>query len=98
MEYCDAKYADRCSIVERTGYYTPFLLSGVVLTSLGLGLMSLLMPDSEACMWVGFQIIYGIGRGISLSTVSPFVCSALRVFVFLARIPCGRPPLKTTDL
>lgn len=47
--------------------------------------MSLLMPDSEACMWVGFQIIYGIGRGISLSTVSPFFCSALRGFVFLAR-------------
>ncbi|KAH8765537.1 putative MFS multidrug transporter [Diaporthe sp. PMI_573] len=57
--------------IERTGFYTPFLLTGVVLTSVGLGLMSLLMPDSEACMWVGFQIIYGIGRGISLST--PFV-------------------------
>ncbi|ROW05847.1 hypothetical protein VMCG_05198 [Cytospora schulzeri] len=57
--------------IEKTGYYTPFLLVGAVLSTVGLGLMSLLMPHSSAGMWVGFQVIYGIGRGISLST--PFV-------------------------
>lgn len=65
-----------CFTVEEIEYYTPFLLVGAVLSTVGLGLMSLLMPHSSAGMWVGFQVIYGIGRGISLSTVSSSICSA----------------------
>lgn len=61
--------------VERTGFYTPFLLAGAAVSAVALGLMSLLMPDSDACMYIGFQIIYGIGRGLSMSTVSKRTCS-----------------------
>lgn len=67
----DLKDTDGRFTVERTGFYTPFLLAGAAVSAVALGLMSLLMPDSDACMYIGFQIIYGIGRGMSMSTVSP---------------------------
>ncbi|KAK6064073.1 major facilitator superfamily transporter [Seiridium cupressi] len=57
--------------VEKTGYYTPFLPVGVVLSTVGFGLMSMFSPDSPVGMWVGFQVIYGVGRGLSLAI--PFV-------------------------
>lgn len=73
-----------CFTVERTGFYTPFLLAGAAISAVALGLMSLLMPDSDACMYIGFQIIYGIGRGMSMSTVSPSI-SASHCFLFSHR-------------
>lgn len=47
------------------------------------------MPDSDACMYIGFQIIYGIGRGLSMSTVSPLAASSphsnTSIFVLLIK-------------
>lgn len=74
-----------CFTVERVGFYTPFLLAGAAVSSVALGLMSLLMPDSDACEYIGFQIIYGIGRGLSMSTVSPLICSASNRVLLLRR-------------
>lgn len=48
------------------------------------------MPDSDACMYIGFQIIYGIGRGLSMSTVSKQICSTPYCSVFSLPLPPTR--------
>lgn len=51
-------------IVSVTGYYVPLMWASVVLASLGTGLLTTLQVDSGAGMWIGYQILYGIGGGI----------------------------------
>ncbi|KAK9774085.1 putative Major facilitator superfamily (MFS) profile domain-containing protein [Seiridium cardinale] len=82
--------------VEKTGYYTPFLLVGVVLTTVGFGLMSMFSPDSPVGMWVGFQVIYGVGRGLSLAIVSHLIRSAY--YSGFRLLSCLQPLRMTTDI
>ncbi|KAL8832019.1 MAG: hypothetical protein Q9170_005052 [Blastenia crenularia] len=53
-------------LVTRLGYYTPWAITGAVLSSVGYGLLSILGPGSSPGKWIGFQIIVGIGRGCGL--------------------------------
>lgn len=50
----------------RTGYYTPFAIVGTALTSISCGLLSTLTPHSNAGMWVGYQLISGFSRGLTM--------------------------------
>ncbi|OOF91977.1 hypothetical protein ASPCADRAFT_154290, partial [Aspergillus carbonarius ITEM 5010] len=50
-------------IISRIGYYTPFLIFGVCLTSIGAGLLTTLTTNTSEGKWIGFQIIYGYGLG-----------------------------------
>lgn len=50
-------------LVSRIGYYTPFLIFGVCLASIGSGLLTTLEVDTSAGMWIGFEILYGFGLG-----------------------------------
>ncbi|RAK97340.1 MDR family MFS transporter [Aspergillus ibericus CBS 121593] len=52
-------------LISRIGYYTPFLIFGVCLTSIGAGLLTTLNPTTSPGKWIGFQIIYGYGLGSS---------------------------------
>lgn len=50
-------------LVSRIGYYTPFLIFGVCLASIGSGLLTTLEVDTSNGLWIGFQILYGFGLG-----------------------------------
>ncbi|PWY69630.1 MFS multidrug transporter [Aspergillus sclerotioniger CBS 115572] len=50
-------------LISRIGYYTPFLILGVCLTSIGAGLLTTLTTNTSEGKWIGFQIIYGYGLG-----------------------------------
>lgn len=74
--------------VGRVGYYLPFIIAGTVMTSIGTGLISTLISTSSTGKWVGFQIIAGVGRGLtlqmaSLSSLPASVPSANRSSLFL---------------
>ncbi|GKZ71873.1 hypothetical protein AnigIFM50267_007919 [Aspergillus niger] len=52
-------------LISRIGYYTPFLIFGVCLTSIGAGLLTTLDVNTSEAKWIGFQILYGYGLGSS---------------------------------
>jgi MFS family permease len=51
-------------LVSRIGYYTPFLIAGTVLSSIGAGLMSTLRVDTPQPVWIGYQFLFGFGVGM----------------------------------
>ncbi len=44
------------------GYYAPFMIISSILTAVGVGLMSTWKTDTNHSMWIGYQVIYGLGR------------------------------------
>jgi MFS family permease len=52
-------------LTARIGYYTPFLIVGVCLMSIGAGLLTTLQVDTDEGKWLGYQILYGFGMGLS---------------------------------
>lgn len=51
-------------LVSRIGYYLPFgIMSGALMT-LGSGLSSTFKPETSVGIWIGYQIIMGVGRGM----------------------------------
>jgi hypothetical protein len=53
-------------VVVAIGYYTPFLILGSVFMSVGAGLLYTLKPHASTGMWVGYQILFAAGGGMSL--------------------------------
>jgi MFS family permease len=51
-------------IVSVTGYYIPLMWVSVVMASVGAGLLTTLDVGSGSGIWIGAQIIYGIGGGL----------------------------------
>ncbi|KAK9852144.1 MFS transporter [Penicillium brevicompactum] len=52
--------------VTLVGYYTPFMIVGLMVMAVGAGLLLLFKVDTPSSMWLGFQIIFGAGAGIGL--------------------------------
>lgn len=52
-------------IVTKVGYFQPFMLAGTILVSVGSGLLSTLKVSSGAKTWIPYQIIAGLGIGMS---------------------------------
>ncbi|GLA89379.1 hypothetical protein AtubIFM56815_003855 [Aspergillus tubingensis] len=52
-------------LISCIGYYTPFLIFGVCLTSIGAGLITTLDVNTPEAKWIGYQILYGYGLGSS---------------------------------
>lgn len=50
-------------LTTRIGYYTPFLIFGICVTSVGAGLLTTLHVDTTVAQWIGYQILYGFGFG-----------------------------------
>lgn len=51
--------------ISATGYATPWMIAGAAVTALGSGLIYTFDVDSSAGKWIGFQIIGGVGIGLS---------------------------------
>ncbi|PYI09932.1 MFS general substrate transporter [Aspergillus sclerotiicarbonarius CBS 121057] len=47
----------------QVGYYTPFLIAGTCIVSIGSGLFTILHVTSTTGQWIGYQIVYGFGLG-----------------------------------
>ncbi|KAI0165150.1 MFS general substrate transporter [Hypoxylon sp. FL1284] len=52
------------ALIQRIGYYTPFILAGAALNTVGCGLLTLLTPATSTARWIGYQIVMGTGRGL----------------------------------
>jgi hypothetical protein len=48
------------------GYYTPFLIIGSILLAIGCGLISTLDVNTPFGKWFGYQIVAGVGSGMSI--------------------------------
>ena len=57
------------STVNKLGYYIPVALFAAVLLSVGSGLMATFSPGTSTGKWIGYQILYGAGRGLGLQMV-----------------------------
>lgn len=57
------------STVNKLGYYIPVALFAAVLLSIGSGLIATFSPGTSTGKWIGYQILYGAGRGLGLQMV-----------------------------
>ncbi|MCJ1390862.1 hypothetical protein MMC18_003723 [Xylographa bjoerkii] len=59
-------------IVNRTGYYTPFLYIGCIFLAIGTGLITTFTVDISEGKWIGFQLLagYGIGCGMQQPSIA----------------------------
>ncbi|CAM1511984.1 Fc.00g094970.m01.CDS01 [Cosmosporella sp. VM-42] len=67
------------------GFYTPFMIAGSGLMAIGFGLVTTFTPDTKAASWIGYQLMAGIGVGISMQ--QPLI--AVQVVCDMADIPTG---------
>jgi hypothetical protein len=67
-------------VVTKLGYFNPFLILGLVLTSIGCGLLTTLQIGSGEGAWIGYQIICGLGFGLVVQMVNLFRCGDSRMF------------------
>jgi len=54
----------------RLGYYTPFMIRGIVLRSIGAGFITTFDPDTRASSWIAYQALFGFGIGLSVQQPS----------------------------
>lgn len=48
------------------GYYTPALILGTVIMSIGAGLITTFSLSTTTGQWIGYQILFGFGLGVSM--------------------------------
>ena len=53
-------------IITAMGYYAPFMIVASILMSVGAGMLTTLTPNSGPNMWIGYQIIFGLGLGMGI--------------------------------
>lgn len=52
--------------VNKIGYYTPFILTSIVILSIGGGLLTTFTPRTMHEKWIGYQVIFGFGLGLGM--------------------------------
>ncbi|KAI1820152.1 MFS general substrate transporter [Xylaria intraflava] len=67
------------------GYYTPFVIGGAIIASIGAGLLTTWKPDIGTGTWIGYQILFGVGLGTSLQV--PLI--AVQTVLDLKDVPVG---------
>lgn len=65
------------ALIRRIGYYTPFMIFGVALTSIGAGLFYTFQVDTPSSKWIGYQVLYGFGAGCAFQPPNLAVQTAL---------------------
>lgn len=54
------------AVVSKVGYPTPPAVIGSAIGTVGLGLLTLLRPNTTTAQWVGYEILVAVGFGISI--------------------------------
>lgn len=57
-------------LVNKIGYYTPFMIANGVLMSIGAGLITTWTPDTMHAKWIGYQFLFGFGLGMGMQQAS----------------------------
>ncbi|KFX98668.1 hypothetical protein O988_04252 [Pseudogymnoascus sp. VKM F-3808] len=60
------------------GYYVPFMILGAIMMPIGAGLLTTLEPNSSLAKWIGYQILFGAGIGVSLELCNIAVQAVLQ--------------------
>lgn len=55
-------------LITAAGYYTPFLIMSSVFSAVGAGLLKTFTVHTGHSKWIGYQVIYGLGVGLSMQT------------------------------
>ena len=53
-------------LIQRIGYYTPFMIIGSCCMAVGTGLITTLTTSTENAKWIGYLIVLGVGVGFSM--------------------------------
>jgi EmrB/QacA subfamily drug resistance transporter len=53
-------------LTQRIGYYTPFMILGSSLMSVGTGLLTTWNVNTSSSAWIGYQVILGLGVGCTM--------------------------------
>jgi hypothetical protein len=72
-------------IITAWGYYTPFMILSSAVTAVGGGLLTTLQPDTPSGIWIGYQIVVGVGLG--MGTQQPLM--AVQTVLDLCDVPTG---------
>lgn len=72
-------------LISKVGYYLPFLIGSSMLQVIGVGLLTTWEVDSLPGIWIGYQIIAGLGCGAAFQV--PLI--AVQTVLPLADIPTG---------
>lgn len=64
-------------VVSKLGYYLPWAVFAALITAAGCGLMSSWSVTTSTGEWIGYQILYGSGRGLGMQMVSNLFDSAV---------------------
>ena len=51
-------------LTTKIGYYTPFMYGSSIFMAIGAGLMTTFKVDTGHAMWIGYQVIFGMGSGM----------------------------------
>jgi MFS family permease len=68
-------------LINRLGHYTPFMIGGSVLMSIGAGLLITFTPLISEGKWIGYQILWAVGCGMSMSSVPSLSFEALLTYI-----------------
>jgi len=65
------------ALVQRIGYYTPFMYFGTVMMCVGAGLLTTLTTTTSHPKWIGYQVILGLGLGTAFQQANLAVQTVL---------------------
>ncbi|KAI1738860.1 MFS toxin efflux pump [Xylaria scruposa] len=72
-------------IVSYIGYYTPLMLLGSTMIAIGFGFLTMFTPSTGRSSWIGWQVVFGLGFGLSF----PQPWSAIQTTLPAEDIPAG---------
>lgn len=58
------------TVVEKTGYYVPWMINASIFMSIGAGLITTFRVSTGHAMWIGYQVLFGLGLGIGMQQPS----------------------------
>jgi hypothetical protein len=72
-------------ILSAIGYYTPLMLLGSAMMAIGFGFLTTFQPSTTHAAWIGWQVMLGIGTGLSF----PQPWSATQTALAAKDVPLG---------
>jgi hypothetical protein len=78
-------------MISAFGYYTPLMISGGAVTTIGMGLIYTLQIGSKSSHWIGYQVIAGLGTGFAFQVpqiVAQSICDLTEVSQYTAISLC----------
>ncbi|CAI7652177.1 unnamed protein product [Penicillium glandicola] len=72
-------------ILSAIGYYTPLMLLGSAMMAIGFGFLATFQPSTTHAAWIGWQVMVGIGTGLSF----PQPWSATQTALAAKDVPLG---------